>query len=544
MSGNNSVETGAASEVQDAESRALAAQAEILLGRLISTDNSPNLYLQHFRLSAGKTTTAGKMVAVEGLNQAGQQVLILCRVNNVREQNPHEDAQSSKLREVLPINSRYPEEEKSTVIFRIAEVEPLEEAVLDEHGGVAEIHAVETLPRSGALVMEASPELTIKALGLEPDPESGLHVGSIKGAAEVPVVLNKSVIQRHMLIVGGIGSGKSYTRGVIAEELWSYGVPQINVDVNGEMVEATEELGGKNLVPGKDGFTLPLSALTADDVVEAIPGVNSGSNIETLIRYAHERLLKDKTFAQGQFFTVPELVKKIEEVAPYLKMDAAGTLNPAKLRAQSLERLTFIGAPFDWASEVKPGAVINIDCRGMLVSDIRLIVASILRDLQRLAKAKALPFIVFSMDEFHLVAPANDDRSITTQVLREVARIGRHYKMGLIMTTQSPSDVDKSVLKRLLTRFLHAIEPDQLDSLRGVFSDASEDLIRQLPKMPVGTCVLTGSAETIRHAAMINVRARKTTHGGKSPDIFAELAKSGWKTKKALDVRQGGKRGK
>ena len=72
------------------------------------------------------------------------------------------------------------------------------------------------------------------------------------------------------------------------------------------------------------------------------------------------------------------------------------------------------------------------------------------------------------------------------------------------------------------------------DSLRGVFSDASEELVTQLPKMPVGTCVLTGAAETIKHATMINVRSRETTHGGKTPEIWSEYEKAGWKGKKSL----------
>jgi DNA helicase HerA-like ATPase len=102
------------------------------------------------------------------------------------------------------------------------------------------------------------------------------------------------------------------------------------------------------------------------------------------------------------------------------------------------------------------------------------------------------------------------------------------------MTTQSPQDVDRSILKRLLTRFLHAIEPDQLEALRGVFSDASDDLIRQLPKMPQGVCILTGAYETVRHAAVIEVRRRRTTHGGGTPDIWADLEKMGWKGKRTL----------
>jgi DNA helicase HerA-like ATPase len=216
-------------------------------------------------------------------------------------------------------------------------------------------------------------------------------------------------------------------------------------------------------------------------------------------------------------------------------MDAAGTLRPAQQRADSLKNIPYIGNPFEWEKKLVPGAVINIDCRGMLVSDLRLITAAIARDLQRLARANKVPFVVLSIDEFHLVAP-NDDAVVTTQVLREIARIGRHYRIGLILTTQSPSDVDRAILKRLLTRFLHAIEPDQLDALRGVFSDASPEFVRQLPKLPIGTCVLTGATETVKHATLIDIRSRRTTHGGQTPDVWTDFAKRGWTGKKKLEI--------
>jgi DNA helicase HerA-like ATPase len=420
------------------------------------------------------------------------------------------------------------------VIYRVAEIEPLEEAIFHANGRM-EIRNSQTLPRAGSPVFEASDELIQSALGLESDEKKGIVIGKTEGGAGIPIILKRNVIQRHIFIGGGIGSGKSYTRGVLAEELHMLGVPQINIDVNGEMIEATNELGGTNLVPGKDGFTLPLSSLTPEDVIDAIPGMRSGTNYETLIKFAHEALLKEKTIAKAEHFRVSDLLAKIQAVAPGLEMDKAVTLRPALQRASSLENIPYIGKPFDWETHIKPGAIINIDCRGLLVSDLRLIVASIARDLQRLARKKEHKFVVFSIDEFHLVAP-NDDTSVTTQVLREIARIGRHYKIGLILTTQSPQDVDRAILKRLLTRFLHAIEPDQLDALRGVFSDASKDLILQLPKMPVGTCILTGSYETIRHATVIQVRSRRTTHGGATPDIWSDFANDGWPEKRSLEL--------
>lgn len=511
-----------------------------VLGQLISDGETPNLALLRFRVKPGKHTHAGKMVAVDARDASGRRVLILARVNNVREQNPHENAQSSTVREVLPFQSEYAPEGVSTVIWRIAEIEPMEEAVLDDQEEVVEVKSVETLPRAGSVVLEAGSGLTIQALGLQTDPEEGMEIGQIYGDAATPVILDRRTIQRHVLIVGGIGSGKSYTRGVLAEELRCLGVPQVNVDVNGEMVKAAEELGGINLQPGK-GFSLPLSALSSQDVLEAVPSINPGTNMETLLRYAHEMLQKRLLSGRNPrgYFTVDDLLAAIDPAAEALGLQKsrAQTVEPTKLRTETLKRHGYLGAPYNWRRALTPGAFINIDCTGLLISDLRLIVASIARDLQNLARARQIPFVAFSIDEFHLVAPANEPM-VTTQVLRELARIGRHYRLGLILTTQSPQDVDRSILKRLLTRFLHAIEPDQLDALRGVFSDASPELVRQLPKLPQGVCVLTGARETVRHAAVIRIRPRRTTHGGDTPDIFGDLRDRGWPGKERLPERE------
>lgn len=514
------------------------------LGQVISDESSPSFFGLRFRLLPDRAAAPGRIVAVTATTEEGNHSLVLARAEDVHEVNPHEDALSSTLRDVIDFGTIYAGEGSSTVIYRLATAEPLEEAVLDDGGDIAEIRSVRTLPRAGARVFDAGRELTVAALGLERDPDDGVHVGHAYGDADVPIVLNKGVIQRHIFIGGGIGSGKSYTRGVLAEELHALGVPQVNIDVNGEMIEAAAELDGLNLVPGKDGFTLPLSALSSEDVVDAVPSINRGTNMETLLRFAHESLLREVAQGRREHFGVRDLVEHIDECAFTLEMTVGSggdrrpdrrTVEPTKLRTQSLGRLPFLGAPFDWVRTLTPGALVNIDCRGIPLGELRLISASVARDLQRLARARAIPFTTLSIDEFHLIAPS-DDSAVTTQVLREIARVGRHYRLGLILTTQSPSDVDRPILKRLLTRFLHAIEPDQLDALRGIFSDASQDLVRSLPKLPQGVCVLTGAFETVRHATIIQVRSRKTTHGGATPDIWSDLARAGWPSKRPLTI--------
>lgn len=503
-----------------------------VLGQVISDESSPTFEDVRFRLGAQITVSPGEFVAIEGRNRDGHMIAwVLSRVLDVHEVNPHEDPQSATVRDVLPFESHYAKEGESTVIYRLVRCELVEE--LPVIGvGIGAPTEIRTLPRAGDLVRRPRVDMVTAAMGFPADPDDGLHMGWLHSDKSVPVTVDPGAAQRHVLIVGGIGSGKSYTRGVLGEELHRLGVPQVNIDVNGEMVEASTQLGGINIKPGV-GFKLPLGSLTREDLLEAVAGVNRGTNIETLVGYTFDVLRREIARGRRAAFSVDELVAEIEVQAPHLKMESAATLRPAQIRVRALERLNYIGDRFDWVGTLKPGAFVNIDCRGLLLGDLRIITAAIARDLQDLAREKKIPFTILSIDEFHLVAP-NDDRLVSTQVLREIARIGRHYRIGLILTTQSPADVDRSVLKRLLTRFVHTIEPDQLDALRGIFADAPKEMIHSLPKLPRGTCVLTGVAETIRHATVVDIRERVTKHGGATPDVFGDLRDRGWPGKKPL----------
>ena len=65
---------------------------------------------------------------------------MLARVNDVHEVNPHEDALSSTLRNVLPFGTKYAGEGHSTVIYRVVECEPLE-VILDDEDKILEIRS-------------------------------------------------------------------------------------------------------------------------------------------------------------------------------------------------------------------------------------------------------------------------------------------------------------------------------------------------------------------------------------------------------------------
>lgn len=483
----------------------------------LASRQTPSFLEYHVRPLSSQTTPApGMMVAVELGLDGTDSLYSMARVANAWEANPYEDAQSATLAEVLPFRLVAPEEGDSTVIFRVCHCEPLEEVVVAPDGSLLQVRANSQLPRAGARVFLPWGELIARTLGLNDDDGGALDLGIIRGS-EVRALIKREAIQRHFSILGAIGSGKSYTRGVIAEELHRLRVPQVNLDVNGEMIDAAAELGGKTVIPGKD-FHVPLSAFTSGDVLAAVPSL--GGLMVDLVRHSHEELLTE-ALRRGGTFGIEQLLEKMREEAPKLDLKEV-TLRPALARVSILRNLPILGNPFPWGKELSPGAFINIDCRRRSLFELRLIAASVARDLQRMGQGHEFPFAVLSIDEAHLVAPS-DDETVAKQVLRELARIGRHIRIGLILTTQSPRDLDSAILERTMTRFIHTLEPHQVQGLRTLFADASDDLISQMPKLPVGVCVVTGAIEVVRHAAVVMVRQRNTTHGGATPNVWAEL---------------------
>jgi uncharacterized protein len=128
-------------------------------------------------------------------------------------------------------------------------------------------------------------------------------------------------------------------------------------------------------------------------------------------------------------------------------------------------------------------------------------------------------FALYFVDEAHAVVP-EDHGVVSTQVFFELARMGRHVRTGLVLSSQSPQDLNHSVLKRLQTRFVFALERDQLRALQGVLADLDERIVGQLPKLPQGVCAVSGSSEVVRHGFLLRVRPRTTSVGGRTPPVF------------------------
>lgn len=510
-----------------------------VIGKIVHWEGTPSFTEAAALLDAKAEVKPGQFVGAWHGNR-DQAVLTILQVANCREVNPNEDPELAVARDRLGLSTRYAREGISTRIFRLLEgptIEELQIEVTSEGFAIkGEAQAAELLVRAGDPVVVLTDELIAQTIGSLPDPPLGLHMGDVYGDHPVPVVFKPEMLQMHIGDFGNPGKGKSYSSGVLMEEALKWSIPTLVLDINGEMLDAAHALGGLVItLPDPGNFGLSLSLITSSELIQIAPNVQDGTVYAELIELSHERL---KTEKKGQHFSFDELIAKMGETAKLNEVKAP-SLGIAVSRVRALERDPIVGGAFDFIKELEKHRLVVLDCRFLSLRQTRLIAAAAARELQRKGRemsqraaqgdAKAGSwFALFMVDEAHQVAPNNED-IVSSQVMFELARMGRHVRTGLVLISQSPSDLNVSVLKRLQTRLIFALEKDQLRAIQGVTADLDERILAKLPKLARGVCAVSGSSEIVRHGFLMKIRERETPVGGSTPKVFAGRKKKALK---------------
>ena len=500
------------------------------IGSVIADEVSPSFDVFRFKANANEYVYPGTLVGTTINDYA----FLIGRVSASIEINPHESAPRAKVREAMGIEADYPTEELSTNIYRIYEADIIEEGIIsiEEDRPQLEITEPSDMAKAGETVFIPSEDVIAEAMGFEKAVERAVCLGRTRITVEDivrqeretsdNVLLKPEVIQRHIFIGGTTGSGKSFATGILLEELNKFGVPIVILDSQNEYIALTQDLGGIVLRPGID-YTVRLSSLAEAEILELVPTLR-GIHGQELLAFSFLGLKREK-----REFGLADLLARMQQDGPTLNL-APNSIQIGVRRTQtSLERHSFLGERTNWIPLITRYPIVNVDCGNLDQSQLQLVVGATLRELQYLRLRGEIPPYVAVLDEAHLLVPEGEDTPCK-QVIRENVRIGRHYGISMILITQSPVDIDKKTIRQCNTRLIFALEPDQLESIRGVKADATEDMLNRLPKMPVGTCLLSGTYETVKHAIPIQIRSdRKTRPGGTAPDIFQEL-KEKWKT--------------
>ncbi len=277
------------------------------------------------------------------------------------------------------------------------------------------------------------------------NPSQGVYIGKTR-FMHTPVFWNPSkLINPHIGIIGITGSGKSYTVKTFltrASLIWNTNA--IILDWVGEYDNWVRQAGGKVINLAKERLNiLDLVGLPKNNRIKQI--VSTLDILADLKSYPNER---------------DEIEEALEEVYQ-LKLNKKPTLidvvkilenKNKKKAARLLKRFTVEGTDFFAGSstldikEMTTSGLVCIDLHSLPTEEVRSLAGlTILQYIKELMRAEGMKkdnksirlFVV--LDEAWKIA--QDERSDVITIVRE----GRKYNFALIIATQNPTDMHKTI---------------------------------------------------------------------------------------------------
>jgi hypothetical protein len=186
-------------------------------------------------------------------------------------------------------------------------------------------------------------------------------------------------------------------------------------------------------------------------------------------------------------------------------------------------------------SKVSNGSVTVIDLSLVPAEVVHIITAVIARmtleALQRYRKlnaGKTLPTVLV-MEEAHTFirrypddAEDQNSAAICCQVFEKIAREGRKFGLGLVLSSQRPSELSQTVLSQCNSYLLHRISNDRDQELvHKLVPDNLRGLLRDLPSLPSRHAILLGWASELPVLVQMNNLPEDQRPKSDDPDFWA-----------------------
>ena len=162
------------------------------------------------------------------------------------------------------------------------------------------------------------------------------------------------------------------------------------------------------------------------------------------------------------------------------------------------------------SNDSENGCVSVIDLSLVPTEVVHVVTAVIARivfeALQRYVKLNGVTLpTVLVMEEAHTFIKRyredvenQDAAGICCQVFERIAREGRKFGLGLVLSSQRPSELSPTVLSQCNTFLLHRISNDRdQDLVRRLVPDTLKGLLRELPSLPSQSAILLGWASEL-----------------------------------------------
>ena len=355
--------------------------------------------------------------------------------------------------------------------------------------------------------------------------------------ASVPVRIPLAMINRHGLVAGATGTGKTRTLQLLTEQLSAQGVPVFAADIKGDLSGiaapgvTSEKLSARTAALGQDwsarAYPTEFFALS-DDASAGIPvratvsgfgplllsrvlGLNATqeSSLGLVFHYADEKGLAlvdlPDLRAVLTFLTSDEGKDELKGIGG-LSAATAGVILRELVAFASAGADTFFGEPEldvsvflrtapDGAGMVSLLEVPNVASRPELYSTFLMYLLAELYEVLPEVGDLDKPKLVFFFDEAHLLF--RDASKAFLAAITQTVRLVRSKGVGVFFVTQTPKDVPADVLGQLGSRVQHALRaftPDDAKALRAsvrTYPDSGYDLERVLQELGTGEAIIT-----------------------------------------------------
>ena len=351
-----------------------------------------------------------------------------------------------------------------------------------------------------------------------------------------------AMVNRHGLIAGATGTGKTKTLQVLTEQLSAAGVPVVVADIKGDLSGLAQAGTSNNRIAERAVDTGDDWAPTAYPVdFLALGGVGSGAPLRaTMTSFGPTLLAKvlgcnsTQESSLGLIFHyadsagLPLLdLKDLRAVIQYLTSDdgkadlknlgglssaTAGVILRQLITLETQGGDVFFGEPeFDTADLLRTDSqgrgvissieLANLQDRPMLFSTFLMwLLADLFHELPEVGDLDQ-PKLVFFFDEAHLLF--NDASKAFLDAVTQTVRLIRSKGVGIFFVTQNPTDVPDSVLGQLGNRVQHALRaftPDDATALAKAVKTYPKtkdyDLSEALTQLGTGEAVVTVLAES------------------------------------------------
>jgi hypothetical protein len=113
----------------------------------------------------------------------------------------------------------------------------------------------------------------------------------------------------------------------------------------------------------------------------------------------------------------------------------------------------------------------------------------------------------------------NEDDSISKQVFERIAREGRKFGLGLVVASQRPSEMSKTVLSQCNSFVVHRLQnPEDLRYFREIVPGIYGQLLEQLPALAPRSALVLG--ECVKAPALVEMREVDPAPRSKNPQFF------------------------